>query len=194
MNILGIRIRHATSGQEEHKDQHIDIPGCDEKERDAILNLLYRVVPEKGVMLKPNYRKLVFSIFLSIVLPLSVFFIIAAQAGPLLYDYAFLAWVYAALVMLVLVFGFRNYRLFIGERFVIKQSGAWDVSNEIVEPAKIQAITTSQLFWHKSADIGYLTLHTAGGNISFSLGDFTKIKGYMNLWLYEMESSDVNWM
>jgi putative membrane protein len=96
--------------------------------------------------------------------------------------------------MLVLVFGFRNYRLFIGERFVIKQSGAWDVSNEIVEPAKIQAITTSQLFWHKSADIGYLTLHTAGGNISFSLGDFTKIKGYMNLWLYEMESSDVNWM
>jgi uncharacterized membrane protein YdbT with pleckstrin-like domain len=193
MNILGIRIRQATSGQEELKDQHIDIPGCDEKERDAILNLLYRVVPEKGVMLKPNYRKLVFSIFLSIVLPLSVFFIIA-QASPLLYDYAFLTWLYALLVLLVLVFGFRNYRLFIGQRFIIKQSGAWDVSNEIVEPAKIQAITTSQLFWHKGVDIGYMTLHTAGGNISFALGNFTKIKAYVNLWLYEMESSDVNWM
>jgi uncharacterized membrane protein YdbT with pleckstrin-like domain len=194
MNILGIRIKQATSGQEEMKDQHIDIPGCDERERDALLNLLYGIVPEKGAMLKPNYRKLVFSIFLSIVLPLSVFFLIASQAAQLLYEYAFIAWVYAALVLLVLVFGFRNYRLFVGDRFIIRQSGAWDVSNEIVEPAKIQAITTSQLFWHKGVDIGYLTLHTAGGNISFALGDFTKIKAYVNLWLYEMESTDVNWM
>jgi uncharacterized membrane protein YdbT with pleckstrin-like domain len=194
MNILGIRIRQATSGQEELKAQHIDIPGCDARERDAILKLLYGVVPEKGIMLKPNYRKLVFAIFLSIVLPLSVFFIVASQAVQVLYDYAFLAWLYALLVLLVLVFGFRNYRLFVGDRFIIKQSGAWDVSNEIVEPSKIQAITTSQLFWHKGVDIGYLTLHTAGGNISFALGNFTKIKHYVNWWLYEMESSDVNWM
>jgi len=39
-----------------------------------------------------------------------------------------------------------------------------------------------------------LTLHTAGGNISFALGNFTTVKAYVNLWLYEMESSDVNWM
>jgi putative membrane protein len=35
--------------------------------------------------------------------------------------------------------------------------GAWDVDNEIIEPGKIQAITTSQLFWHKSVDIGSIT-------------------------------------
>lgn len=193
LNVLGIQIRQATSGHEEHKSQHIEIPGCNETERDGLLKLLYGVVPEKGLMLRPNWRKLVFSIFLTIVLPLSAFFTVAANQ-PMLQEFAFLAWVYAGLILLVLFFGFRNYRLFIGERFIIKQSGAWDISNEIVEPAKIQAITTSQLFWHKSVDIGYLTLHTAGGNISFALGNFTTIKQYVNLWLYEMESSDVNWM
>jgi putative membrane protein len=89
-------------------------------------------------------------------------------------------------------FSFRNNRLFINDDFII--SGAWDVDNEIIEPGKIQAITTSQLFWHKSVDIGSITIHTAGGNISFQLGNFTTIKQYVNLWLYEMETSDSNWM
>jgi putative membrane protein len=52
--------------------------------------------------------------------------------------------------------------LFINDDFIIRQSGAWDVDNEIIEPGKIQAITT-QLFWHKSVDIGSITIHTAGG-------------------------------
>lgn len=196
MNILGIRIRQAVSdgGHRNDRDHSIEIPGCNEQERDSILRLLYGIVPEKGVMLKPNWRKFVFSVFLSIVLPLSIFFTAAFSANALLLDYAYLAWTYAVLVLAVLFFGFRNYRLYIGERFIIKQSGAWDISHEIVEPAKIQAVTTSQLFWHKSADIGYLTLHTAGGNIAFALGNFTAIKSHVNLWLYEMESRDVNWM
>jgi hypothetical protein len=33
------------------------------------------------------------------------------------------------------------------------------MNNEIIEPVKIQAITTSQLFWHKSVDIGSITIH-----------------------------------
>jgi putative membrane protein len=74
----------------------------------------------------------------------------------------------------IVYFSFRN-RLFINDDFIIRQSGAWDVDNEIIEPGKIQAITTSQLFWHKSVDIGSITIHTAGGNISFQLGNFTTI-------------------
>ena len=62
------------------------------------------------------------------------------------------------------------------------------------QPSKIQAITTSQLFWHEKIDIGSITLHTAGGNITFELGNFTKIKHYVNLWLYKIETSDSNWM
>jgi uncharacterized membrane protein YdbT with pleckstrin-like domain len=193
MNILEMKIRQAAGGESAERRQAIEIPGCDSSERDAILKLLYHAVPEKGVMLKPNFRKLVFSIFLLIVLPLGVlsFFLEALSEVS---EFGYLIPVYVIFVLAILCAGFRNYRLYVGERFIIKQGGAWDISNDIIEPGKIQAITTSQLFWHKNADIGYLTLHTAAGNISFQLGDFTVIKRYVNLWLYEMEASDSNWM
>jgi putative membrane protein len=94
----------------------------------------------------------------------------------------------------IVYFGFRNDRLFITDNFIIRQSGAWDVDNAIIQPVKIQAITTSQLFWHKNVDIGSITIHTAGGNISFQLGNFSLIKQYVNLWLCKMETTNSNWM
>jgi putative membrane protein len=194
MNILELKIKQASGNIKEENRNAIDIPGCNETERDAILKLLFHIIPEKGLMLKPNWRKLVFAIFLIIVLPLSGFFAMAGGVETRFYEFAYLVPVYVVFALLVLCFGFRNYRLFINDRFVIKQSGAWDITNEIVELHKIQAITSSQLFWHKTADIGYLTIHTAGGNIGFQLGDFTIIKKYVNRWLYEMETSDSNWM
>ncbi|WP_300565673.1 PH domain-containing protein [Flavobacterium sp.] len=193
MNILELKIKQATNGEKEERKGAIEIPGCNENERDQILKLLFHKIPEKGVMLKPNFRKLVFSIFLTIVLPLIAFFSLGNYVPELL-DFAYFTPLYAVFLGLIHYFGFRNYRLFIHDDFIIKQSGAWDIANEIIEPMKIQAITTSQLFWHKSADIGYLTLHTAGGNLAFQLGDFTIIKQYVNRWLYEIETSDSNWM
>jgi membrane protein YdbS with pleckstrin-like domain len=94
----------------------------------------------------------------------------------------------------IVYFGFRNNRLFINDNFIIKQSGAWDVDNKIIEIGKIQAITTSQFFWHKRADIGSITIYTAGGNVAFQLGNYSEIKRYVNLWLYELETSNSNWM
>lgn len=193
MNILELQIKQATSGEKEENKSAIEIPGCNEQERMEILKLLFQKLPEKGVMLKPNFRKLVFSIFLSIVLPLAGFLTLGNYV-PAIFEFLYLVPIYILFVGSILYFGFRNYRLFISNDFIIKQSGAWDIENEIIEPMKIQALTTSQLFWHKGADIGYLTIHTAGGNIGFQLGDFTKIKQYVNLWLYEIETSDSNWM
>ena len=66
--------------------------------------------------------------------------------------------------------------------------------DRIIEIAKIQAITTSQLFWHKSLDIGSLTIHTAGGDIHFDLGNFATVKQYVNLWLYKVETNNIHWM
>ena len=88
---------------------------------------------------------------------------------------------YVGFVGLIQFFKFKNNRLFITDDFIIKQSGAWDISNEIIEPSKIQAITTTQLFWHKNLNIGSVILHTAGGNVAFQLGDFTKIKQYLSI-------------
>lgn len=194
MNILELKIRQATSGEKEERKSVIEIPGCNEMESAAILKLLFQNTPEKGLMLKPNFRKLVFSIFLSIIVPLAGFFAFAKYIQPRFFDFAYLLPLYVFFVGSIVYFGFKNNRLFVNDNFIIKQNGAWDVDNKIIKPGKIQAITTSQLFWHKSADIGSITIHTAGGNISFQLGDYSKIKQYVNLWLYQLETSDSNWM
>jgi putative membrane protein len=194
LNVLELKIKQATQGDEEERRSRIDIPGCNEMEKDAVLSLIFSKIPENGVMLKPNFRKLGFAIFLTIVLPLLCFYQVRSVIPNFDYQYDFLVPVYIIFVGLIQYFKYRNSRLFINNDFIIRQSGAWDICNEIIEPNRIQAITTSQLFWHKNINIGSLTLHTAGGNIAFQLGEFSKIKQYVNLWLYELEKSDSNWM
>jgi putative membrane protein len=194
MGILELKIKQATSGEKEERKSVIEIPGCSETERDSILKLLFHKIPEKGLMLQPNFRKLVFSVFLSIGLPLLGFLAIGYWIEPLFFEYSYVVPVYVIFIGLIQYFKFKNNRLFINENFIIKQSGAWDVSNDIIEPSKIQAITTSQLFWHKKLNIGSVTLHTAGGDIAFQLGDYSVIKQQVNLWLYQIETSDSNWM
>ena len=194
MNILEMRIRQASGEDKKSKKAIIEIPGCNYNESNEILKLLFNQIPEKGVMLKPNWRKLGFSIFLFIVLPVIAFFLFGNYVEKSILEYAYISIVYSIFIGLILFFGYRNYRLFVNDDFIIKQGGAWDIENQIIELNKIQAITTSQLFWHKPINVGSLTLHTAGGNIAFHLGDYNKIKTYVNLWLYEIETSDSNWM
>jgi putative membrane protein len=194
MNVLHLKIKQATGGEKEDHKLAIEIPGCDKLEKDAILKLLFQKIPEKGVMLKPNFRKLGFSVFLTIGLPLLGFYFVRDLLLEKLPMIDYFALLFVVFVGIIQFFIFKNNRLYINDDFIILQSGAWDVTNKIIIPSKIQAITTSQLFWHKNINIGSLTLHTAGGNISFQLGNFTAIKQYVNLWLYEMETSDSNWM
>lgn len=194
MGILEMKIKQASSGEKEERKSAIEIPGCNELERDAILKLLFHKIPEKGMRLKPNFRKLIFSIFLSLGLPLLGFVGIGYWFASYIFEYSYLVPVYVIFIGVIQYFKFKNNRLFISENFIIKQSGAWDVSDEIIEPSKIQAISTSQLFWHKKLNIGSITLHTAGGDISFQLGDYMILKEQVNRWLYEIETSDSNWM
>ena len=194
MGILELKIKQATSGEKEERKSAIEIPGCSEIERDAILKLLFQKIPEKGLMLKPNFRKLIFSIFLTIGIPFLGYTAVGFWFDSSIFDYSYLVPIYVVFIGLIQFFKFRNSRLFINADFIIKQSGAWDVSNEIVEPSKIQAISTSQLFWHKRLNIGSITLHTAGGDLAFQLGDYTIIQQQVNHWLYEIETSDSNWM
>lgn len=194
MDVLQLKIKQATGGEKEGNKQLIEIPGCSKQEKEKILNLLFQKIPEKGVMLKPNFRKLGFSVFLTIGLPLLGFYFVRDLIMEQLSMIDFLVLLYVVFVGIIQFYTYKNNRLYINNDFIILQSGAWDVTNKIILPSKIQAITTSQLFWHKNINIGSLTLHTAGGNISFQLGNFTAIKQYVNLWLYEMETSDSNWM
>lgn len=194
MDILEIKIQQATSSDSTAKKDITEIPGCNEIEKNEILKLIFDTIPAKGVMLKPNWRRLVFSLFLGIAIPLSLYFAFGTYLEPLAFDYAFVAVGYTIFVAIIVFFAYRNNRLFVNDDYIILQSGAWDVDNRIIEIGKIQALTTSQLFWHKSPDIGSLTIHTAGGDIHFSLGNFTAVKHYVNLWLYHVENRNINWM
>ncbi|MEZ7498549.1 PH domain-containing protein [Flavobacterium sp. Arc3] len=194
MNILEIKIKQATSSDKEDRKSVIEIPGCNENEKEAVFELLFQKIPVKGIVLKPNYRKLVFSVFLSMILPVAAFFAFAKYVQPVFFDYSYAVVLYLLFVGLIVYFGFQNNRLYINDDFIIKQSGAWDIDNKIIEPSKIQAITTSQLFWHKKANIGSIIIHTAGGNLTFQLADFSTVKHYVNLWLYKVETSNENWM
>lgn len=194
MNILELKIKQATGGKKEERNATIAIPGCSKNEKDEILKLLFKEMPEKGVMLQPNIRKLGFALFITIGLPLFGFYIFRVY-NPLQGEVInYLVPFYVVFVGLIQYFKYKNHRLFINEDCIILQNGAWDITNEIIKPNKIQAISTSQLFWHKSLNICSLTIHTAGGNLKLQLAEYSKIKEYINLWLYEMETSDSNWM
>ena len=46
MNILQIKIKQATNGEKEERNAAIEIPGCSDKESEAILKLLFHKIPE----------------------------------------------------------------------------------------------------------------------------------------------------
>lgn len=76
----------------------------------------------------------------------------------------------------------------------MKRHGIWDIDHQILLPHKIQAITIKQMLWHKAANIGHITCHTAAGDISFKFGNYDTLKNLMNYWLYQVESSEKDWM
>jgi putative membrane protein len=194
LNVLEVKIKQAVRDEKQHSKSQIEVPGCNEIEKDEILQLIFKQLPQKGEMITPNFRKLVFSIFLIIVLPVTGFFLFGMNIHPKLLDYSSFVIVYVLFFLMILVFGFRNYRLFVNEDTIIKKSGAWDIDHEIIKIDKIQAVSTSQLFWHKGLNIGTLTVHTAAGNVTFQLGNYAVINNYVNNWLYKIETSNSNWM
>jgi len=194
LNVLEIKIKQAVRDEKQHSKSQIEIPGCNEIEKDEILQLIFQQLPHGGEMIIPNFRKLVFSIFLVIVVPVSTFFIFGKYINAKALDYSSMVVIYVVFFLTILFFGFRNYRLFVNEDSVIKKSGAWDIDHEIIKIDKIQAVSTSQLFWHKRLNIGSLTLHTAAGNVTFQLGNYKIINNYVNNWLYKIETSNSNWM
>jgi len=193
LDLLEIRVRQATGGEAENKKRAIEIPGCNEAEHRNILELLFGTVPEKGLTLLPNWRMLGFALVLYLLIPVGIYAIIRNNVGELS-NVDYFVPLYAAMVIILQYFRFRNSRIYISDRYVVRKHGAWDVTYDYLDTRKIQGVTVSQLFWHKSLNIGSITLHTAGGDISFHLGQFDTLQEYTNRWLYAIERDDSNWM
>ncbi|NDI99220.1 PH domain-containing protein [Flavobacterium sp. LaA7.5] len=197
MDIQDIKIRQASNldtNNKEQRKQAIEIPGCNEKEKDVLIKFLLEKMPERGVMLKPSIRKVIVQVVKFLIVPFVIFFLFASVRFTELYDYAVFLPLYFLFVATMIYFAYRNSRLFVNSEFIIKQSGAWDIDNDFLAPHKIQAVSLKQYFWHKKADIGKVTLYTAGGTLTFGLADYTRLKQLVNYWLYQVETTDKNWM
>ncbi|HMI04357.1 MAG TPA: PH domain-containing protein [Pedobacter sp.] len=197
LGMLNIKVKQASyssADEEDEKKSAVEIPGCDEMERDEILKMIFDRIPAKGKALLPNYRFLFLRIMLCIVLPLLAVFLVGFLLLPLIKPYFILAIPYILIVITLLYFEYKHHRLYAGNGFIIKRSGIWDIEHEIIEPHKIQAITAKQYFWHKKADVGHLIVHTAAGVIHFKYGNYTHIKNLVNYWIYKVESSKEDWM
>lgn len=195
--ILDMYMKQASSDQVKEKQKQsnvIEVPGCDAEERDEILRIIFNKIPEKGQFHKPNFRYLLFRILFGILIPIVIFYFLSEYILENLTFYLPFIFAYFALTGFLIYFGFKNNRLYSSKDFVIYKHGAWDVQHDIIEPHKIQGITTKQYFWHKSSDVGHLTLHTAAGDVRFHFGNFTEIKQLVNFWLYQVETSKENWM
>ena len=197
LGMLNIKVKQASyssADEEDEKKSAVEIPGCDETERDEILKMILDHIPAKGKPLLPNYRFLFLRIILCIVLPLLAIFLLGSFFLPVIKPHFVLAVPYLFIVVTLLYFEYKHHRLYTNDNFVIKRSGIWDIEHEIIEPHKIQAITAKQYFWHKKADVGHLTIHTAAGVIHFKYGNYTHIKNLVNYWIYKVESSKKDWM
>lgn len=196
-DLLNMKIKQASfdsADKEDSKKSDIEIPGCNELERDEVLNMILGQIPVNGAELKPNYRFIFLQTMIWIVFPIAVFVLLSTYALPILRNYLLLIIPYIIVVGVILYFEFRRHRLYVDENFIIKRSGIWDVEHEIIEPHKIQAITAKQYFWHKAADVGHLIIHTAAGVIHFKYGNYTHIKSLVNHWTYKIEVSKKDWM
>ena len=177
----------------ESKSHDLEVPGCSLVEKDHILRMILDKIPSEGIYYKPNFRFLNLPIFFRVILP-TIIFAIAYHYFDGVRSFLPFALVYVVASLLMIYISYTKHRINVTEDFIVKQSGIWDISQEILKPHKIQSITTSQYPWHKALDIGHITLHTAAGTISFSYGNFTEIKNLVNWWLYQVESTDKDWM
>ena len=195
LGILDIKIKQASLSetQKEETKSAIEIPGCSPAERDEILKLLLSNNLENNFILYPNIRHIIFKIVKFIVLPILLLVLILDFATITSLNYLYLAPLYFIVAGIAIYFDFKNYKLFISKNHIIKQSGIWDIDKQIIDIHKIQALRTNQLFWHKKANIGSITICTAGGNITYSLANFSQIKELVNTWLYRVESSQKSW-
>jgi len=197
LNMLNLSLKQAHFGQSkkghEMQGNTLEIPGCNAAERDELLKMILGKVPLKEKTFIPDWRFLNLPIFFKLIVPVSIFLIITFNV-PELKPYIGFSIAYLIIGILMIYISYRRHRISVSQDFIVKTSGIWDIANEIVMPNKIQSITTFQYPWHKSVDVGHLTLHTAAGQIHFKYGNYTEIKQLVNYWLYQVENRNESWM
>lgn len=170
----------------------IDIPGVNKREKNEIINQIFRkeIKLENGI--KPSIRKFVVHFIWFSIFPTLVYLGFSWFQFEEIYIYLTLPiFILTALYQWIT---YKNAFFYFTENFIVKKSGFWDVTYAIIEPHKIQKIYTSQRIWHLNLNLGSVVLYTAGGVLSFSIADEKIITNRVNYWLYNIEKRNLNWM
>ncbi len=193
MGLRWMTIRQASAATQQGVNANVQIPGSSQAASEAIMRFVLGRAPERGVALLPNYRKWLSGALVFIGIPVVAYVGFATVSG---FDGATLLGLlaYCALAIVLLGVNYRRARLFVGDDFVIQQYGIWDVRTIIIEPHKIQSVTTKQFFWQRRANVGHLSIQTASGVLVFRFGEFDRIQACVNRWLFQVESSTKPWM
>ena len=196
LDVTTIGVHQASSDAQKIKEKDkIEVPGCTQLESFEILKLLFSQVPKNGTLYLPNWRKLALNSFFFLLIPILIMLFLNRKTEFVTWtEWGIYTTIFSVFAGIIIWFSFKNYKLFVSDDFIIKQNGAWDIDTSIIEPFKIQTIKTQQFFWQKYTNIGSVTLSTAGGNISFSTGNYSEIKQLVNYWLYQVETSEKTWM
>lgn len=187
-NVLNLKFNQI--GEENSKNNSINILGCTEEEKNNILKFLYREIPVFHTFLKPNFRFVISRTVSFIVVPVAAgFFFFSETASILLYSIF-----YSIFAASIIYFSFNNSRLAYNEDFIKKQSGIWDIEQKTLQIEKIQTVTISQYFWQKKSDLGNIFFSTAGGSLKMKTAKISELRNLANYCLYKVESSAKNWI
>lgn len=194
LDICSLKISQVAGEDSTNKKSGLQIPGCStEEKRELFTILMGGLETDYYTELKHNYRYFGFRLFLFVVLPVVLFSLIFRSAFTEVVFISILVG-YITTVTLALYRLYKVGRLYVNESSIVIRRGVWDVSHIFIEPHKIQKIVLSQLWWQQSADIGSLRIYTAGGIVSFSTANYTELARLRDIWLYQVESTQLNWM
>lgn len=193
LNVLMIKILQTDSEENTSKKGiGIDIPGVNQREKNEIINQILNKEIELENEIKPSIRKFVVHFIWFSIFPSLAYFGISWFKFEEIYIYFTLPiFIFTALYQWIT---YKNAFFYFTENFLIKKSGFWDITYSIIEPHKIQKITTYQRIWHLNLNLGSVVLYTAGGYLSFSIADEVTITNRVNYWLYNIEKHNLNWM
>ncbi len=192
MKLQRLFFYQASSDITSDKQAVIHVPGCTPQQEHILLNRVFKEIPPVEIVLVPNIRKIISPIIFLVIIPLIPFAF--ARDTTWFFNYLTLLPFWIILAVIIIFFRFKNSRLKVSKGFVQTTSGVWDITTRILQTYKIQAITVTQRLWHRKRNIGHITLHTAGGDVTFKFGDYRKLNALTNQWLYDVETSGENWM
>lgn len=187
MCLKRVIIYQKTSDFHLDKSAATEIPGADPELEQQLISTIFHKPPATTESFSANYRKIFPLLIGLIVLPVAA--LLMFYKNELSAANMVMMWLWVCFALLIIFFGYRNSKLFVGSEFIIVQSGVWDIEQRIINPKKIQAITVSQLWWHIPADVCHITLHTSAESIRFKYAKKTLMQPYINKWLFDMETA-----